>query len=93
MKTNMKVVKLLVFAMVIAFVAVVGCATAEDSTITGMVEQTDNGVILMADEGEFIVAGQDLSAMVGKKVTVTGTVMDSDAGKTITVISVEELAE
>lgn len=93
MNTNLKIVKLLVMAMIIAFVAVVGCATAEDSTITGMVEQTDNGVMIKAEDGDYMVAGEDLTPMVGKKVTVTGTVAESDAGKIITVMAVEEVTE
>ena len=93
MNSNMKLAKLIVLAMFIAFVAVVGCATAEDSTITGLVEQTESGVMIKAVEGDYMVAGQDLSPMVGKTVTVTGTVAESDAGKIITVLAVEEVTQ
>jgi hypothetical protein len=67
-------------------------AMAADS-VTGTIQQGDNGLVLQADDGEYILAGQDLSDMVGKKIKVTGTIADSDAGKTLTVMSFEEVME
>ncbi|MCP4745979.1 MAG: hypothetical protein GY874_07535 [Desulfobacteraceae bacterium] len=64
---------------------------AEEQTITGTVAQSDQGVVISADDGEvYIVAGQDLSDMVGKVVKATGTVEEGETGKTLTVTSVEE---
>jgi predicted nucleic acid-binding Zn-ribbon protein len=58
--------------------------------ITGMVEQGDNGVVIVTDLGKYSVAGQDLSSMVGKTVKVTGALEESAGQYTINVESVEE---
>jgi hypothetical protein len=78
----------------VTVVCLVGIAPvmAADS-VTGTIQQGDNGLVLQADDGEYILAGQDLSDMVGKKIKVTGTIEDSDAGKTLTVMSFEEVME
>ncbi|MCP4748689.1 MAG: hypothetical protein GY874_21525 [Desulfobacteraceae bacterium] len=66
---------------------------AEEETITGTVAESDQGVVISADDGGvYIVAGQDLSSMVGKVVKATGTIEESEAGKTLTITSVEEAA-
>jgi predicted nucleic acid-binding Zn-ribbon protein len=58
--------------------------------LTGMVEQGDNGVVIVTDLGKYSVAGQDLSSMVGKTVKVTGALEESAGQYTINVESVEE---
>ena len=58
--------------------------------LTGMVEQSDNGVVIVTDMGQYSVAGQDLSSMVGKTVKVTGALEESAGKYTINVESVEE---
>jgi hypothetical protein len=58
--------------------------------LTGMVEQGDNGVVIVTDLGKYNVAGQDLSSMVGKTVKVTGALEESAGQYTINVQSVEE---
>jgi hypothetical protein len=71
--------------------------SAEQSTqmpksveLTGMVEQGDNGVVIVTDLGKYNVKGQDLSSMVGKTVKVTGALEESAGQYTINVQSVEE---
>jgi hypothetical protein len=58
--------------------------------LTGMVEQGDNGVVIVTDLGKYTVVGQDLSSMVGKTVKVTGALEESAGQYTINVESVEE---
>jgi hypothetical protein len=87
MKRN--VIKLFAVMLVIGMVAVAGAIAADDS-ITGTVEQTDNGIVISADDGDqYIVMGKDLSSMVGQTVKATGTLAEGKSGKIITVISVE----
>ena len=88
---------------VFAFVAVAGTAVArgpqeqsyktksESGTITGVIMKTDDGLAIKATDGkEYLVHGQDLSAMVGKKVTVTGKISQPLPKNVVTVESVKE---
>jgi len=88
---------------VFAFVAVAGTAVArgpeettyktkvKSGTITGVIMKTDDGLAIKAADGkEYLVQGQDLSAMVGKKVTVTGKISQPPSKKVVTVESVKE---
>ena len=60
--------------------------------ITGTVEQTDTGFVIMGDDGEdYYVAGKDLSAMIGKDVEAIGTVTDKEGVKTLRLITVKEV--
>ena len=91
MKRNwMKIVSIMI---VIGFL-VTPFAFAGEKSVTGTVEQTDQGIVISAADGDtYMVSGQDLTSMVGKTVKATGTLEESDAGKTLTVISVEEVTE
>lgn len=89
MKTKM--MKIACVMLVAAFL-VTPFALASDQSITGTVEQTDNGIVIAADNGDtYIVMGQDLTEMVGKTVKATGTLAEGDSGKTLTITSVEEV--
>lgn len=81
---------LLVFSV---FLTAVTCTkqTTPTTEITGTVEQTDQGVVIASDEGQYLVAGQDLSSKLGMKVKATGTVTEAEGRKTITVTSVTEV--
>lgn len=85
--------KLLLCAVVISFVTAVGMAVASEVSITGTVQQTEEGLVITADDEIYIITGQDLSEMVGKNVKVTGIISESEAGKVINVMSVELLEE
>jgi hypothetical protein len=75
-------------------VCLVGVAPAlAGDTVTGTIQQGDSGLVLQSADGDYILAGQDLSDMVGKKIKVTGTIAEGDAGKTLTVMSFEEVQE
>ena len=82
MKQNKRLFKLLLCAIVISLVAIAGVA-AEEQVVKGTVEQTDVGFVIEAEDANYIVVGQDLSEMVGKEVMVTGTVSESEEGKTL----------
>ena len=85
--------KLLAIVTIIGLLTVAGAMAAEE-TLTGTIEQSDQGIVLSADDGEtYMVQGQDLSDMVGKSVKATGTLAEGTSGKTITVSSVEEIKE
>jgi hypothetical protein len=62
--------------------------------ITGTVEQTETGFVIMGDDGEdYYVAGKDLSAMVGKDVEAIGTVTEDEGVKTLRLITVKQLEQ
>jgi len=90
-----KMINLVVCAMLISFFAA-GMVIAQDkpaskeTAVTGTVEKTDAGICIKAEDGVYTVAGQDLAAMVGKKVKATGTVTEGPKGKTLSVTAVEE---
>lgn len=86
-------IKMVCIMLVIGFMAA-PLAFAGEKSITGTVEQTDQGIVISAADGDtYLVSGQDLAPMVGKTVKATGTLEESDAGKTLTIISVEEVNE
>ncbi len=93
MKPKHLVWKLLAVVTIIGLLSVAGAMAAEE-TVTGIIEQGDQGIVITADDGEtYMVQGQDLSGMVGKSVKATGTLGEDMSGKTITVTSVEEISE
>lgn len=66
-------------------------AQAEPAELDGMLTQTENGLALVTDTDTYIVAGQDLTGMVGQKVKVTGAIAEGDGGQVIEVMSVEPI--
>ena len=85
--------KFFVLALVVSLVMGAGLALASEETIEGTVEKTDTGVVLMTDDAQYNIAGADLTPMLGKKVKATGTVEEGADGKTINVVSFEEVME
>jgi hypothetical protein len=47
-------------------------------------------MMLKTAEGEYMLAGHDISKMAGKKVTCTGTVAEKNGKKILTVTSAKE---
>jgi hypothetical protein len=89
MKT--KLAKVLTILLLVGFVAA-SVAIAGEQVITGTVQQTDQGIVISADDGSnYMIKGQDLSGMVGKTLKATGTLEEGASGKTLTVTSVEEV--
>jgi hypothetical protein len=68
-------------------------AAAQEETIAGTVIKTDKGIIIEAEDGDYLVKGQDLSKMIGKMVEATGIIKESDKGDIIEVKSFEEIQE
>ncbi len=79
--------------LVVGLLAVTG-VMAGDESVTGTVEQTDQGIVIAADSGDtYLVKGKDLSSMVGKTVKATGMLAEGESGKTLTIVSVEPVQE
>ena len=64
--------------------------TPKTLALTGTIEQAGDNTILSTDLGDYIIAGQDLSEMVGKTVNVTGAVEEANGQYTINVLSFSE---
>ena len=96
MKPRKSSVNLLFCALLVVAVVFTAVACTKQTTptkeITGTVEQTVKGVVITSEGegGQYLVAGQDLSSMVGKKVKATGTVAEAQGQKTLTVTSFSE---
>ncbi len=73
--------------------SIVGLAVAEDS-ITGTIVEKGEVIVLNAADGSYVLEGSDMAPeMIGKKVTVTGTVAEKENVKVINVLSMEEVKE
>lgn len=93
MKCNSVGRKLAALFVVVILIAVIGCSAA-DQTFTGVLEQTDNGLVLNSSEGASsyrVIENPDVLALIGKSVKLTGSLLDRQAGKTISVKSFEVL--
>jgi succinate-acetate transporter protein len=91
MRNKIKLVSVIFFALAVCFVSIAPAMAAD--SVTGTIEEGDSGLVLQAEDGIYILAGQDLTDMVGMKIKVTGTIEEGDAGKTLTVTSFEEVQE
>jgi len=91
----------LVLVMLLSFLVIFGLGTvgksaaavAEPETIAGTVVKTDKGIIIEAEDGDYLVKGADLSKMVGKMVEATGIITEGEKGDVIDVKSFEEIQE
>lgn len=68
---------------------------AGEQTIEGKVEKGQKGMtVIKTDDGQaFNILGQNMTAMVGKTVKVTGTVSKGKATRSIVVSNFEEILE
>lgn len=69
---------------------------AREETIAGTVLKTDQGLVIEADDGDYLVKGskvQELTKMVGKLIEVTGVITETPKGEVIEVKSFEEIQE
>ena len=85
--------KLAALFVVVGLVAVVGCSGA-DQSFTGILEQTDKGMVLNSSEGANtyqVIENPNVRALLGKSVRLTGSLLDRHAGKAIAVKSFEVL--
>jgi len=84
---------LLLCILAISLVTVTGCARKDMKVVTGTIEQTDDGLVIKTDSGEYAAAGKDIAALVGKKVEVTGMVTEGTAGKVFNIVGFREIKE
>ncbi|MGW8208778.1 MAG: hypothetical protein ACWGO2_07170 [Syntrophobacteria bacterium] len=94
MKFNRKLMIMIICALAFVLVGstIVVAQEEEKTAITGTVEQTDTGFVIMGEDGEdYYVAGKDLSAMIGKDVEAIGTVTENEGVKTLRLITVKEV--
>lgn len=80
-------------ALLCTGVQCVASAVHQEERIVGLVIKTDKGLIIAAEDGEYLVKGQDLSKMVDKMVDVTGVITETEKGDYIEVKSFEEAQE
>jgi hypothetical protein len=84
-----KIMKYLAVILIFGIMAATGVIAGESSLI-GIVEKTDKGIVISAADGAtYNVMGADLTDMVGKVVKATGTLEEGPIGKTFTIVSVE----
>jgi hypothetical protein len=84
---------LVLTALLCSGVQCVFSATHQEERIVGLVIKGDKGYVIVAEDGEYLVKGQDLSKMVNKMVDVTGVITETEKGDTIEVKSFEEAQE
>lgn len=95
MKSNSFGRTLITLALIAGLFVLIGCAGGEQ-TFTGTVEKTDKGLVLKTDDGAGpyrLVENKDLYALEGKTVTLTGSLMDRESGKTISVSKFDVVGE
>lgn len=63
-------------------------APAQPTEVDGMLAQTEKGLALVTDTEVYLVTGQDLSDMLGKKVKITGAIAEVNDTQVIQVMSV-----
>ena len=63
----------------------------EPTEFDGTIAKTKSGLSLKTGSGEFMIEGQDLSDMVGKKVKVVGAIEESKSGQKIHITAVTPL--
>ena len=95
MKTNSGFLKMGMLFLLAGLFALTACSGGEQ-TITGTVEKNDQGLVLKSSDGDYVyrlVENQDLSAMIGKRVEVSGTLLERVAGQSILVTRFEVIGE
>lgn len=82
---------LLLFVTLATIVFCTGSWTIADDQITiiGILENSKRGVVLTANDEKYLIIGQDLTTLIGRKVKVTGEVIESKRGKSLMVAVVE----
>ena len=63
-------------------------APEKPSEVDGIITYTEKGLAVVTESDLFLVMGQDLAEMVGKKVKITGAIAEVDENQVIQVMSV-----
>lgn len=86
----------LLFSLIFSTALAAATPSVEEETIAGMVVKGAQGIVIEADDGDYLVKGpktQEVAKMVGKLVEVTGIISETPKGDVIDVKSVEEIQE
>ena len=67
---------------------VAASAQTEVAEVDGRLVQTEKGLTIVTGTDAYVVAGKDLSDMIGKLVKVTGAIAEVDGGQVIEVMTV-----
>lgn len=90
MKPNRNWILLLIVILAASFLYSSAWAAADDQvTIIGTLEKSKRGVFLATNNDKYLIIGQDLSGLVGRKVKVVGKVIENNRGKSLMVAGVE----
>jgi len=90
MKRNKHCFTWVISLMLVLFLAAPAIAKVAgvEGTITGAVVESSEGLIIVAEDADYLVSGADLSSLIGKTVKATGLISEDAYGKTIHVTSV-----
>ena len=64
-------------------------AEDEQVTVIGTLQKAKRGIVLTTDKETYLIIGQDLSTLVGRKVKVSGKLIENYRGKSLLVKIVE----
>lgn len=68
-------------------------STVRKQEVFGWLVRHGNAWMLQTDNGDYIVAGRDLTGLKGKMVEITGTISEDERGYTIYVEAAREVDE
>lgn len=90
MKQKRVWVLVLVFVFAILVFSMPTQAVADEQvTVIGTLQKSKRGIVLITDKETYLIMGQDLSALVGRKVKATGKLIENYRGKSLLVNVVE----
>lgn len=90
MKQNRIWVLLSVFAFAMSVLSMATLAAADEQvTIIGTLQKSKRGMVLTTNKETYLIIGQDLTRLVGRKVKVTGKLIENYRGKSLMVNVVE----
>lgn len=83
-----------VLMLVFIFAASVFCiptrAVADEQvTVIGTLQKSKRGIVLTTEKDTYLIIGQDLSTLIGRKVKVSGKLIENYRGKSLLVKIVE----
>lgn len=83
-----------VAAVLISTILFNSVAFSDEQVVAGTIESSLEGIVLVRTDGErFVVFGEDLSQMVGKRVQVTGRVEEGPYGKSVWVTAFHQIVQ
>ena len=90
MKPKRNWILLLIVVLTASFLSSTAWAAADDQvTIIGILEKSKRGIFLITNDDKYMIIGQDLSRLIGRKVKVVGKVIENNRGKSLMAAVVE----